>query len=80
MCAAEGAGVEAMPGGIAAGDPHHQCRGYSANVVFLNLVTGAAQRREFNLLVGNPGFENGDLSNWSVNADKQVNFANSTGS
>lgn len=50
---------------------------YTANVAFLNLANGTAQRREFSLLVGNAGFENGDFSNWTFDGQTDVNFANS---
>jgi hypothetical protein len=50
---------------------------YSATVSFLNQNSGAAQARQFSLLVGNAGFETGDFGNWTFNADSSVNFVNS---
>jgi hypothetical protein len=48
---------------------------YSADVTFLNANTSVSQTRQFRALVGNPGFENGDLSNWTFQGQPQVNWA-----
>lgn len=48
---------------------------YTATVSFANANSGVAQTRQFSLLVGNGGFEIGDFSNWTLNGDSQVNFA-----
>jgi hypothetical protein len=48
---------------------------YDANIVFNNLSDGFAQNREFDLLVGNGGFETGDFTGWTLNGSTNDNFA-----
>jgi hypothetical protein len=38
----------------------------SANVAFNNLTAGTTQNRQFDLYVGNGGFETGDLTDWTL--------------
>ena len=38
----------------------------SGNVVFNNLTAGTVQNRQFDLYVGNGGFETGDLTDWTL--------------
>ncbi len=45
------------------------------NVVFRNLTAGTVQNRQFDLYVGNGGFENGDLSYWTFVGDPTLTFA-----
>jgi hypothetical protein len=47
---------------------------YSANVVFSNLTAGTSQNRQFDLYVGNGGFETGDFTDWNLVADTNVVF------
>jgi len=48
---------------------------YSANVVIVNPTDGTAQNRQFDLDVGNGGFETGDLTDWKLNGDTNLDFA-----
>ncbi|HXS69397.1 MAG TPA: protease pro-enzyme activation domain-containing protein [Candidatus Polarisedimenticolia bacterium] len=47
----------------------------SGNVTFNNLTAGTMQNRQFDLYVGNGGFENGDLSDWTHVGDPTLTFA-----
>jgi hypothetical protein len=47
----------------------------SGNVAFNNLTAGTTQNRQFDLYVGNGGFETGDFSNWTLVGDTNLNFA-----
>ncbi|HEX4265905.1 MAG TPA: protease pro-enzyme activation domain-containing protein [Verrucomicrobiae bacterium] len=47
----------------------------SANVAFNNLTVGTTQNRQFDLYVGNGGFEAGDLSDWTYVGDPTLTFA-----
>jgi len=47
---------------------------YVANVLFMNSSDGVGQSRQFNLAVGNPGFETGDFSDWTFSGDPSQNF------
>jgi hypothetical protein len=47
---------------------------YSANVQFNNLTDGSTQNREFDLMVGNGGFEAGDFTDWSLTGSTNDNF------
>lgn len=47
---------------------------YSASVSFVDNTTGVAQVRQFNLLIGNGGFETGDFSDWSFSGQSDGNF------
>jgi hypothetical protein len=49
----------------------------SATVSFTDLGTGNRQDREFSLLIGNGSFETGDFTDWTVNAQTDVDFADS---
>jgi len=50
---------------------------YTANVSFVDLNNGLNQDREFNLVVGNSGFETGDFTDWTIAAQLGSNFADS---
>ena len=39
---------------------------YSGNVTFVNLTDGTSQNRQFDLYVGNGGFETGDFTDWTM--------------
>jgi hypothetical protein len=45
------------------------------NVVFNNLTAGTMQNRQFDLYVGNGGFETGSLTNWNFVGDPTLTFA-----
>jgi subtilase family serine protease len=47
----------------------------SGNVTFNNLTAGTTQNRQFDLYVGNGGFETGDLTYWSYVGDTTLSFA-----
>jgi hypothetical protein len=47
----------------------------SGNIAFNNLTASTTQNRQFDLYVGNGGFENGDLSDWTFVGDPILNFA-----
>ena len=47
----------------------------SGNVIFSNLTAGTTQNRQFDLYVGNGGFETGDFTDWTLNGDTLLNFA-----
>lgn len=47
----------------------------SGNVAFNNLTAGTTQNRQFDLYVGNGGFETGDFTNWTLVGDTDLNFA-----
>ena len=47
----------------------------SANVIFHNLTAGTTQNRQFDLYVGNGGFETGDLTYWTYVGDTTLTFA-----
>lgn len=46
----------------------------SANVTFKNLSDGTFQNREFDLYVGNGGFEDGDFTYWKLVGDTNANI------
>jgi hypothetical protein len=48
---------------------------YSANVVFSNLTDGTFQNRQFDLYVGNGGFETGDFIDWNLMGSTSLAFA-----
>jgi hypothetical protein len=48
---------------------------YSGNVSFINQTDGTYQNRQFNLYVGNGGFETGSLTNWTLNGSADLVFA-----
>jgi hypothetical protein len=48
---------------------------YSGNVSFQNLTDGTAQNRQFDLYVGNGGFESGDFTCWSFEGSNDLCFA-----
>jgi subtilase family serine protease len=48
---------------------------YSGNVSLVNLTDGTAQNRQFDLYVGNGGFETGDFSDWNYVGDTNLSFA-----
>ncbi len=48
---------------------------YSGNVSFVNKSAGTAQIRQFDLYVGNGGFETGDLTNWTLVGSPDLVFA-----
>jgi hypothetical protein len=48
---------------------------YSANVSFVNVTDGTAQNRQFDLYVGNGGFETGDFTDWNLVGDTNLVFA-----
>jgi hypothetical protein len=45
------------------------------NVAFNNLTAGTTQNRQFDLYVGNGGFETGSLTNWTFVGDPTLTFA-----
>ena len=47
----------------------------SGNVIFHNLTAGTTQNRQFDLYVGNGGFETGDLTYWTYVGDTTLTFA-----
>ncbi len=47
----------------------------NGNVVFQNLTAGTTQNRQFDLYVGNGGFETGDLTYWTLVGDTTLIFA-----
>lgn len=47
----------------------------SGNVAFNNLTAGTTQNRQFDLYVGNGGFENGALDYWTFVGDPTLTFA-----
>src|SRR5208282_5680069 len=47
----------------------------SGNVTFNNLTPGTTQNRQFDLYVGNGGFETGDLTYWTYIGDTTLTFA-----
>ncbi|HWD92589.1 MAG TPA: protease pro-enzyme activation domain-containing protein [Verrucomicrobiae bacterium] len=47
----------------------------SGNVTFNNLTAGTSQNRQFDLYVGNGGFENGGLDYWTYVGDPTLSFA-----
>ena len=47
----------------------------SGNVTFSDLTDGTAQNLQFNLYVGNGGFETGDFTDWVFNGDPTLTFA-----
>ena len=47
----------------------------SGNVVFNNLTAATTQNRQFDLYVGNGGFETGDLTNWTLTGSSELVFA-----
>ncbi len=47
----------------------------SGNVVFSDLTDGTAQNLQFNLYVGNGGFETGDFTDWVFTGDPTLTFA-----
>ena len=47
----------------------------SGNVIFHNLTAGTTQNRQFDLDVGNGGFETGDLTYWTYVGDTTLTFA-----
>jgi hypothetical protein len=47
----------------------------SGNVTFNNLTAGTMQNRQFDLYVGNGGFETGDLTYWTYVGDTNLTFA-----
>jgi len=47
----------------------------SGNVTFNNLTPGTTQNRQFDLDVGNGGFETGDLTYWTYVGDPTLSFA-----
>ena len=48
---------------------------YSGNVSLLDVTDGTAQNRQFDLCVGNGGFESGDFTDWSFAGDTNLAFA-----
>jgi hypothetical protein len=46
----------------------------SGNVVFKNLSAGTTQNRQFDLYVGNGGFETGGLDDWTLTGSTELNF------
>ncbi len=47
----------------------------SGNVVFNNLTAGTIQNRQFDLYVGNGGFETGDFTDWILAGSTELVFA-----
>jgi hypothetical protein len=47
---------------------------YSGNVSFLDVTDGTAQNRQFDLYVGNGGFESGDFTDWNMVGDTNAVF------
>jgi subtilase family serine protease len=48
---------------------------YSGNVSFLDQTDGTTQNRQFDLYVGNGGFESGDFTDWTFAGDTNLDFA-----
>ena len=48
---------------------------FDGNVTLNNLTDGSSQNLEFDLLVGNGGFETGDFTDWTFGGDTNSNFA-----
>jgi hypothetical protein len=48
---------------------------YSGNVSLLDATDGTAQNLQFNLYVGNGGFETGDFTDWNLTGDTNLVFA-----
>jgi hypothetical protein len=48
---------------------------YSGNVSILDQTDGMTQNRQFDLFVGNGGFETGDLTDWGLVGDTNLVFA-----
>jgi hypothetical protein len=48
---------------------------YSGNLSILDLTDGTAQDRQFDLYVGNGGFESGDFTNWNFVGSTNLVFA-----
>ncbi len=48
---------------------------YSGNVSILNTSAGTVQNRQFDLYVGNGGFETGDLTDWILDGSTDLVFA-----
>ncbi len=47
----------------------------SGNITILDQTSDTVQNREFDLYVGNGGFETGDLTDWTLNGDPALVFA-----
>jgi subtilase family serine protease len=47
---------------------------YSGNVSIVDMTDGTAQNRQFDLDVGNGGFESGDFTDWNFSADTNYTF------
>jgi hypothetical protein len=47
----------------------------TGNVVLHNLTAGTTQNRQFDLYVGNGGFETGDLTDWTLTGSSELDFA-----
>jgi hypothetical protein len=47
---------------------------FGANLWISNLTDGVAQHREFDLLVGNGGFETGDFTDWTLSGNTNDNY------
>ena len=47
----------------------------SGNIIFNNLTAGTVQNRQFDLYVGNGGFETGDLTDWTLLGSPELVFA-----
>ncbi len=43
--------------------------------MFSNITAGTTQNRQFDLYVGNGGFESGDFTDWNLNGSTNQNFA-----
>jgi hypothetical protein len=50
---------------------------WRATLSFINGNTGAAQDREFNLVIGTGGFESGTFDDWTLSGSIRDNFVNS---
>jgi subtilase family serine protease len=48
---------------------------YSGNVSIVDLTDGTAQNRQFDLYVGNGGFETGDFTDWNYAGNTNLSFA-----
>jgi len=48
---------------------------FSGNVLIANQTAGTFQDREFDLYVGNGGFETGDLTDWALGGSSELVFA-----
>jgi subtilase family serine protease len=48
---------------------------YSGNVSIANKTDGTVQNRQFNLYVGNAGFETGDFTDWTLVGSTDLDFA-----